>query len=299
MSPPTKPSRWMATGLLTLGIFVAWHAAIVAGLIPPGDGYGTWADNYIRAERFAYREIPPEPYLLLVGSSLTVHLRTDYFSGHAVNLAMNAGCSATGLELIARTDWPRRAIVLVEVNATLRRGVDRALLHKLFAQPWYEVRRFLPFLREEYRPITVLLKALRDQRLSRLSIEQRDGRENIDFKLRKRFLDEMVLAGSRGFGRDQEVLLEAAADKLEEQVLALRRRGLRVVLFRTPIDAAFEASLTHRQDREFFERRFPPARFEWIPECRDVATWDTTDGEHLTKRHARVFARHLESRAGP
>src|ERR1700755_2339090 len=125
---PMSVVRWFvkcaltaAALLLACGLATAWFGH---GLELPAtttrDGTLTTLNRYVRGST---------PDVVLVGSSLTLRLKEEYFSTPNVrNLALAGGSPVTGLEIVAnQMHLPR--VILVEMNI-LSRATDERLVKK-------------------------------------------------------------------------------------------------------------------------------------------------------------------------
>src|ERR1700722_18421010 len=125
---PMSVVQWFAkcgfaAGLLLLacGVATAWFGN---GLQLPStttrDGTLITLNRYVRE---------PTPDVVLVGSSLTVRLKEEYFTTPRLrNLALAGGSPVTGLEIVANQPRLPR-VILAEANV-LSRPTDTALVAK-------------------------------------------------------------------------------------------------------------------------------------------------------------------------
>ena len=132
---------------------LGWHARLAEN---------NYQANLIRLETFLHQPAPPA---VLVGSSMTGRLLPEYFADTSLagvaNLGLDGSIPDLGLDLVlSRKDPP--AQVLVEVNTLLVKtpGND-ATLRQALGSFSFRLAGWLPFLRAEYRPSSIIYSTLK------------------------------------------------------------------------------------------------------------------------------------------
>lgn len=271
--------------------FGGYNLLIAGGLVPPSDGINIWQSNTIKAERYLTL---PESHgrILMVGSSLANNIRTEWVGDDVASLALSGGASQTGL-LIANRASATPDIALVEVNETLSRSVDHELVRRLFGR-WGTVRRWIPALREEYAPVSVLVSAMKRHGRRSGSSADSERKKALSSPSREALIKSSLKRQSRGLSRSDRADITTGARLLKEQISRMRTRGVRVVLFDVPGEPGVRATLRQRQISQLLKSTFPPERYEWLPDPprRD---WVTSDGGHLITPDARAFGEYIGS----
>jgi hypothetical protein len=302
------------TALKLAVLFVIYNLILVAAR-PEVDIYfdaGTAAA--VLGERYLYG---PTADAVIVGSSLSRVL--PRLPEHYYNLAMFGGSPATGLEIVLRKgDHPK--VVIVESNYAMR-PIDRTIIDDLLEPAHFELRKLVPALRVEYRPLQMLIP-LFDPAVQR-KIEDASWQDLGLLIHQIRSLTPFPGAGKTaakapppaepgpqpvdeeetpGLGAAVADLRDAYADAdgrrqpataraiaaLSGQVAELRRRGICVVLVRFPIHPEVAATPYMSYGAAMMAAAFP-ADGDWL----SVANGDgygTRDGLHLTVESSARYA---------
>lgn len=270
----------------TLALLLLYQGLIWSGMLRASDGITQWETNVIKAQRYLYRADQPVR-LVLVGSSLANNIKASDIGPQVANLAMAGGATQTGLEIVGRDQSPP-AIVLVELNDTISRQIDSQLIASLYDPLLYELRRWLPLFREEYRPASVFVSRLRQG--SDSESRQLANRAVADPGLLDAQVERLVQERNTALTPEQTAIMRSEAQQIKLRLLALRQAGWRVILFDLPRDQRVDATVQHQQVRTMMRELFPATEFEWLPDppTRD---WMTQDGLHLIRFDARDFAR--------
>lgn len=273
--------RWLA---VIMGAFVAvllgYQALIWGGLVRPSDGITQRENNLVRAERYRYRQGPAP--LVLAGSSLANNIATVGMGrDEVVNLAMSGGAAQTGLAiLLAYGGEP--GVVLVELNDTIDRSLDRELLDSLGGLGG--LKALLPALRTEYRPVSVLVDALRQS-----GDDDANARGSFNARLRAQSVARVRAQLMRPLSAEEAAAFRREAALIRDQVTALEAAGWRVVLGDVPRDSELMATTRLTQVQAILSGTFPPDRYEWLA-TPPGGEWITRDGLHLVRDDARRFA---------
>jgi hypothetical protein len=236
--------------------------------------------------------------MVIVGSSLAANVNEKYIGEGVKNIALGAGSSKTGLEIVKRSKR-KPQIVLVEMNdVDFLRKIDADLLDSLYHPIFYWLRQYLPMLREEYRPVSVFInyfKSRSQQKLERMSREELDSLEsrNITPKLSQKAIQTAVENESKPLSKKDAETIKQESELMRNQIAEIKKNtGAKVVLFDIPRESRVNATLRMKQVRELEKKLFPSDRFEWLPFPED-REWRTNDGTHLIRSDARDFAEFL------
>jgi len=228
----------------------------------------------------------PVPDIVLVGSSIALRLKEEYFATPGVrNLALAGGSPLTGLEIVA--NQPRLpGVILVEVNI-LNRATDAALVERYScgdAEPLF------------FRPVRAAVAAY-EQRLHAPRTHQQvapDLRwlvERPPSAFDNRIYVERAL---QQFNTEDPT--EAAplnVKRMGELIRGLEQRGARVLLFEAPYVESIEGSRFATTSREIIRAAFPDSK-TWLPieVSRSELRW--TDGVHPDERSAVILTQAVE-----
>ncbi|MEO7425751.1 MAG: hypothetical protein ABI036_11230 [Fibrobacteria bacterium] len=235
------------------------------------------ADDYILGERAADT--------VIVGSSLSARLDESDLGPGFLNLSFAGGTAATGLEIVDRLERVPK-LVLVETNQI--RNLDSSFVDARFSPLGRFLKRRIPTARAKYRPVNLLLGALR----------KKTGREDLtpDATVFANLLEEQR--------RDYENVpdpewLRSSVTRMAQQVASLEAKGVRVVFFVLPVYPQLRDLPKARDLLQAFHTTFPPPGNRWI-EC-PPGDFITADGIHLVPQSARLYAGLLlaELRHGP
>ena len=228
----------------------------------------------------------PVPDIVLLGSSLTLRLKEEYFATPGLrNLALAGGSPVTGLEIVAnQPQLPQ--YILVEANV-LSRLTDIALVERysrggpepLFFRPVraavvaYERLLHAPLTHEQ---VTHALRALA-------------ARPPVDY-------DSRVYADRALHQFNDEDPTDAArrnTKRIEELNRMLEQRGARVLLFELPYSEPIESSRFAATTREIIHAAFPDSK-RWLSIEVDRSELRWADGVHLDERSAVIVTQALE-----
>lgn len=278
----------LRVGLGALAIFLSYNAllALVRPHVTPS------GDSSIRNRVVAERYFDGSgPAAVIVGTSIAYRLSPDFLRGNDLgpaidNLAFGAGSAATGIEILLRKGALPR-VVIVEANLAFHAS-DPNLLRDLVAEPRRTLRRYLPALRTENRPIDLLVAsswlALRPLIAGQPAVDAAEP----DIP---NFASRLAVTLSRNDTVSEALRkeIETGIETTGELVDTLLARNVRVVLVQFPQHPAIEASSRFHRVRAGMEARFPRDRYEWfiVP---DAASYRTDDGIHLTRASGRRLA---------
>jgi len=238
--------------------------------------------NLIRLQGFS---LSPAPRAVLVGSSLSGRLLSSYFDdtylAPVANLGLDGSNPAFGLDWLG--DRPP-ALVIIEVNRLLKPGAaNESLLRAATRDPLFRLARYVPVLRSQARPSSILYSYLKVHWSPSGGTPPGAGQRQSDPSLPSAAPDL------------NEADIAAAKRKLKSQICELQERGCRVCLLQMPDYAHFTAAnnaafaLGDELAREF-HLPLLDLETEFARRSRPLLS---TDGMHLTPACAREASRIL------
>lgn len=274
-------------------------------ILKSSGGFNQWQGNIVRLQKYAYdRHLKLD--LVLVGSSLTANIPTDIIGKHVVNLGLNGGATQTGLEVAIRQEVKPK-FLLVEINNTITRKIDKQVIESNYNPFLYNLRRYVPSFREEYKPSiqTILMfDELRNKFKKpakpvekKIAAEKTDSQESTDehSSLGNTIVSQLIQSNSQPLSAKEKNLLTQEAQYIKLQISKIERDGTHVILYNVPGDHRLENTLAVRQSRLLMKELFPANNFEWLPEP-PARQWLTGDGAHLIPSDAKVYADFLKAR---
>jgi len=269
-----------------------YQTLVSGGVLLPSDGITINETNAIKAQRYVY-EKNPGLNLTMVGSSITENIKAKDIGDEVSSIALGKGTCQTGLEIVKRTK-STPPILLVEINETITRKIDRDLLDSLYHPFFYWLRGALPMLREEYRPISILISSVKNMSKSKIKLtrEEQDRREirNTNPELSKHSIEGKVEEESKPLSEKDVEIIATEADYIKAQITEIKKNGsVRLVLFDVPRESIVDKGIRRKQVGELMQKLFPPDTFEWLssPPARE---WRTNDGLHLIRSDAEDYA---------
>lgn len=240
--------------------------------------------NVIRLQGFLFDS---SPQAVLVGSSLFGRLLPSCFDGTPItpvaNLGLDGSGAVFGLDLVL-TRPPR--LIFVEVNTLLNpANANEEVMVDTMRSLRFRAARFLPVLRADFRPSSMLYSWAKSRRTQTREFKPRPS---------------PALASSNAPAQVSLAPFDSAGSpetraKLRSQIRALQDRGCRVILVRMPASHRF----TSANNASFalgdeLASELKLAQYDLDDECarRGVAV-KYTDGVHLSPQAAREAAQVL------
>jgi hypothetical protein len=284
--------------LVCLFLMSLYQVLVSGGVLPASDGSSLIQNNIVKAQRYVYQN-NADIQMVMVGSSLSANLKVKEIGDRVSSIALGGGASQTGLEIIKKSK-NKPPIVLVEINDTISREIDTDFVNSLYNPVFYGLRRYLPMLREEYRPVSIFIDALKnrskqDRNLSKEELDRLETR-NITPELSRKGIQMAVEVESKSLSEKDTEILKKEADVIKSQIAEIKKDGkVRLVLFDIPIESSVDAAIRRKQVRALMQNLFPADSFEWLtpPPARK---WLTNDGIHLIRSDARDFAQFLRAK---
>ena len=229
----------------------------------------------------------PVPDVVLVGSSLTFRLKEEYFATPKLrNLALAGGSPVTGLEIVA--NQPRLPkIVLVETNV-LSRATDDVLVNKYSSRGNAEPLFF--------RPVRTVVASYENWRHAPVTHAQTSSAHARLLKQPPSDFDNHVYvdrAVQQANTEDPTVVTQINVQRLQQLILALEQRGVRVLLFQLPLSRELENARFAKITGAIVHAQFPDFdRWLTIDVPRSELRW--ADGVHLDERSAFIVVQSID-----
>ena len=286
--------------LLIFLFLMSLYQVLVSGrVLPSSEGVSLIQNNIVKAQRYVYQD-NSDLRMVMVGSSLGANLNVKDIGEGVKSIALGGGASQTGLEIVKRSK-SKPAIVLVEINDTIVRKIDVELVNSLYHPIFYGLRQYLPMMREEYRPISVLVDSFKSRSkqsmkpIAREVLDSLEGR-NLTPQLSQKAIETTVDIQSKPLSEKDAKNMKLEADLIKTQIAEIKKNsGAKVVLFDIPLESRVNGAIRMKQVRELAKQLFPPDRFEWLPPLKE-REWRTNDGIHLIRSDARDFAEFLRDK---
>ena len=280
--------------------FMSFYQVLVSGqVLQSSEGVSLIQNNIVKAQRYVYQD-NSDLRMVIVGSSLAANLNMKDIGEGVKSIALGGGASQTGLEIIKRSK-SKPAIVLVEINDTIVRKIDAELVNSLYDPIFDRLRQYLPIMREEYRPISVLVDSFKSRSkqnirlMTREALDSLEGR-NLTPELSQRAIETTVGIQSKPLSEKDAKNMKLEADLIKNQIAEIKKNsGAKVVLFDIPLESRVNGAVRMKQVRELAKQLFPPDRFEWLPSPKE-REWRTNDGIHLIRSDARDFVEFLRDK---
>ncbi len=235
--------------------------------------------NVVKAEEFIYEE-DQQADTIIAGSSMSSRLIIDSLPGNYYNLALEGMSPVDGIRLITVMNHPPR-LLLIEAN-TLDRLPDKGFIAKIEKPFLSWVRKYTPFTRVKYQPVSVLKSLVRD------TYVPAPVAEPIDTAFITKIVQERlgVLAD---ISQQTDDALKHSVKIAETYIRGLRDKGTRIVFFEIPTDPRIRNTTYYCRIRELINATFANYEFvEFPPEA-----YHTTDGIHLPRAESLRYTKHL------
>jgi hypothetical protein len=290
---------------VTLSFLTGYSLLGNFNILKSSEGFNQWQGNIVRLQKYAY-DRHSQLNLVVVGSSLTANIPTDLIDKHVVNLGLNGGATQTGLEVAIRQNVKPK-FLLVEINNTITRKIDKQVIESNYNPFLYNLRRYIPSFREEYKPSSQTILMLDEFRNKfkkpakpveqKINTKQTDSQQSTDERssLSNTIVSQLIQSNSQPLSAQEKNLLTQEARYIKSQISTIERDGTHVILFNVPGDHRLENTLAVKQSRLLMKELFPVNNFEWLPEP-PARKWLTGDGAHLIPADAKVYADFLKDR---
>lgn len=284
-----KGRRAITGPLLVCLFFLVFYLTVVGGgVVTPSDGINQRQVNVIKAERYVYNQ--SEPNVVLVGSSLTAEISEQYFnSDRFTNIALAGGCSQTSLDLVQfKPEKPN--ILLVEMNDTIIQKIDSQLTDSIRNPGLNLLKTYVPIFREEYQPISVFVHYLKTLSQGKKEEEGEAEANRIpNREFRETLISRLLEGHKRNLSEEIKETIIEQAQFIQDQLTAIERENVRVVLFDIPGEQRLADTVRRTQVTNLLRSLFPPDTYEWLPEPPST-DWTTYDGIHLIGSDAKKYA---------
>ncbi len=268
------------TFLVALVLLIGY--SLLVPVLPRGKSLTQWQSNIVKAQRYLL-DFQGRYDHVLVGSSLTNRINTDSLPGF-YNLGLDGLSIYDGLAVLNEATSLPGAIYL-EMNNALRKTDDR-FIRAIKQDFWFDTKRTIPVLREEFKPMVVLVTYLqtwilspgKNQRINRAGSREDKG-------LFDKVMDQHI---QRNLKIPPGELLSGNFTSLKKQVSALQARGTDFFFFIMPVDQRISELPRPKLVKQYSLYYFPENKCRWIFPVPGKK-YNTTDGMHLDDRSSREF----------
>jgi hypothetical protein len=290
--------------LISLSTFIfvlsLYHTLVLGGVVLPSDGINGSQSNIIKAQRYIYNH-KSDLEMVLVGSSITARINSEYISPHAVSLAMLAMSSQTGLEIVERQKI-KPNLLLIELNDTILKSRNHKLntdfIGNLYHPVFYWIRFYFPMCRQEYQPLSTIAQSLikvftnENKVLFRFLEEGNSKEKPVGTELIEKLIQQQIQARNSPLSEGSKKAIAEESEYIKTQIKNFKNEGMRVILMDIPSEKRVKDTIMEKQLRELFRDLFPKDIFEWMPEPPS-REWKTNDGLHLVTSSAKEYASFL------
>jgi hypothetical protein len=268
------------TLLMALAMMVTYDCLIRSGLIPEGSGSSMQKANCAKAEAMCLS--PGSPEVVAVGSSILCCVLDAAPDSKICNFCFQGGSALDGVGILQATNKKPR-LLLVEVQSS-GAGAQESLQHEVLSAHRQWLIRFSPVFRTAYSPSSVLMTVLKS-----LSGRDRQPKRNVAaLNLLTETRDDLPSAEKL---KANSLFLQ----RLKTAINQLRHQGVRVFFVEVPQDKLFCAGKRILSLRKMAHEAFPEPEYCWIA-TREKRDWLTTDGVHLDRQDAAIFASEITKR---
>jgi len=213
--------------------------------------------------------------MVVVGSSLTALLPNSYYRDGRVNLSIPGGSSNLGLEILARSRFLPKVLV-VETN-TLFIDADPKFVNGLFQEPQLTLKRHFPIFQTQYRPINVVL-SLANQLL--IGDQAKNNIDAVDPAVLER-----ALSGQRKLFATvpKEPEFSHIVQRFEQLIREFQGKGTKILFLEMPVHPELVNSPREKYIRDKLTDLFPKEKYQWLTPAGERA-YEVTDGMHLLHR---------------
>lgn len=282
------------TLIVMTAAFVLYNILIVF-LRPESFVQNQWQSNVIKAQEYAYG--PRTARRVIVGTSLSEVIFSQGLPDGYFDLSFPGGSPLNGFEIMKRSGILPECI-LVESNYYAR-DPDSNPAKKLFVPGLYEVRRYVPSLREKYQPVNVIAPLIFDMlRAAKRTLAgsgpaadpaaQRSEAGSAgawDTALFDRVLEGHLKAHS---SLPDGNAFEAALRKLSDYIGYFKSRNVVILFYEIPVHPAVYGARQPVYLRERLAASFRPGIYDYIP-SPDCRAYRTSDAVHLDGESARRY----------
>jgi hypothetical protein len=278
-----QPISWFvkAGAVLIVTLAICWTAPRTINGIPEFPATTTDREQQLVFDAYFLR---PTPTVAIVGSSLAMRLKEEYFSHLDIeNVSIPGGSPLTGLEIIVREAKRKPRIVLAETNI-LSRGVDNALIDR-YESHSVEILRPLRAIAASLQAKPVLPHQLNDS--ERDAILRSAPRPIVPAyqKIAAETVPEFNKPSYDAVIRRDAAMLKALVEKVQAD-------GVKVYLFEMPVSPNIARTRYYETVHSEVSRLFRPVDMLHLDYKLADLHWD--DGEHLDERSSLIVSGTLE-----
>jgi hypothetical protein len=275
--------------LLAYAAFIKWKPNMLAS-------QHQWQDNIIKAQSFVYEKTDTNRNVI-VGSSLSCRIIMDSLVGYT-NLSLAGQSIFDGLNIVDHKEkMPQK--IFIETNVVMR-GLDEGFNNSLFNPFFFQVRKYVPSLRDGRQPIAVagiratnIISRIISKVKPTKTVAVNGASNQESDELFNKLLNDEIAYYSK-LPRPEK--LKQVFDLLKIEVDKMEKRGVKIVFFEMPVNKSLCNLPLANSIRKNFEQYFPASKYSYMP-MPDCSPYKTTDGIHFSKEDAVRYTIHFKEHA--
>jgi len=232
-----------------------------------------WQNNYSFAQDFIYDNKAKN---IIVGSSMAARIQNKFLPKNYYNLSFSGGSVLTGLEIIKRSGFIPKNIYIE--NNIIFRHEDNKLLNILFYPFLWEIKKYVPSLREKYQPLNLIISKIKGAygktHDELLKISRDNNIYDLSMKRQQKNYDKNL--------KQYDIKLK----QLKNLVKYFEVQGTKITFFEMPIDINLAKSIKAKEQRNVIKVNF---KNNWM-RLPDNDEYTTTDGIHLIYKSAYEYS---------
>lgn len=225
--------------------------------------------NYSFAQDFIYENNAQN---IIVGSSMAARMKNEFLPDSYYNLSFSGGSVLTGLEIIKRSGVIPKNIY-IENNIIFRKQ-DKKLLNSLFYPVFWELKKYIPALKEKYQPLCIVASVMKGSY----------GKSHDEYMKIKRnsSIYKMSIKRHRIFYSKKLLNYQEKLIKLKSLIKYFEKNNVNLIFFEMPIDSSLSYLTKPKEQRIIIKKTF---QNKWI-KLPNNNNYLTSDGIHLMYKSA-------------
>lgn len=228
------------------------------------------AKKVVVAQRYIY-EYYDKP-VVIVGSSLSDRLNKDLLPENFYNLSFTAKSAKEGLEIIQKIN-AQPELILVEMNDPILNPADTKFINELFYPVFWQLKQYIPALREEYQPINLFVNFMMENFKRNNDENDKAEKSLVDQLIEKQLQERYSKPANPSELKNKLTDLKNTIDNLKQQ-------GIKIAFYEMPCDKRISNSTLSASLKEDTHKIFPESKYLWLQNPTNT-TYNTTDGLHL------------------
>lgn len=213
---------------------------------------------------------------IIVGSSMAARMFNDFLPKDYYNLSFSGGSVLTGLEIIKKSGFIPKNIY-IENNVIFRKK-DEKLLSSLFFPVMWQIKRYIPALKEKYQPLSIMASKLKGS-------YGKTHEEHMNVKRDENIFNMTIKLQIKNYNKSL-VDYQNKLNKLKELITYFENKGTKILFFEMPIYEKLANSIKAKEQRAIIKSNF---NNKWL-DLPNNKHYKTTDGIHLMYKSAYTFS---------